>query len=49
VALVKFMCHKSVICHAFNKNCRKLKSMEVNFYGTASVPVVLKIAKVIQS
>jgi len=23
--------------------------MEVNFYGTASVPVVLKIAKVIQS
>jgi len=31
VAIVKVMCHKSVICHAFIANCRKIKCMEVTF------------------
>jgi len=50
VALLKGMCHKSVICHAFITNCRIIKkqNMEVTFCGTASISVVLNIAKVIQ-
>ena len=48
VALVKVTCHKSVICHDFIANCRKIKSMEVKFNGTASVSGVLKFAEVIQ-
>ena len=31
VALIKFMCHKSVICCAFITNCRKIKSIEVTY------------------
>jgi len=45
---VKVMCHKSVICHAFIENYRKIKCMEVTFYGTAPVPGVLKIAELVQ-
>ena len=47
VALVKVVCHQSVICHAFVTNCRNLKSMDVTFCGTAFVSVVLKIAELI--
>jgi hypothetical protein len=46
VALVKVMCHNSVICHAFITNCRKLKSIKVTFYGTVSISGVLTIAEV---
>ena len=47
MAIVKFMCHKSVICQALNRNCRKLKSVEVTCNSTASIPGVLKIAELI--
>jgi hypothetical protein len=47
VALVKVVCHQSVICHAFVTNCRNLKSMDVTLCDTACVSVVLKIAELI--